>query len=721
MNSLNLDITNNKLNQIIQQPLLESIRAHNKDDYINDLIKIIDNKNNILLKDNIHQKITRMNIDSRNRIKDPKNILSNNLICLLSNPLSFTKDSKDIKIKCNKKHNLEVDNKIILQNVSSKLFKIKGNMVIFENSYYIKIIYEDHGIINDEFKYNKQKILISGIVGTSRNDSYIGNIPINILNKIHEIYLISNVDLSGSDNYFYIKINILPNISYNDEISDIKIHFKNIAGIPINIINSNYPININQTNGFLTVSKIENEYIFYTEIEYPAAITINNTGGNGIYFSKIENYIEGYPKSNHYKIILSKSLHNIRQIKLVSSEFPNTEKVIKDYPESKRNNKLYWQNLDDGTHIYSIELTPGNYNPTSLTDELKYKFAQIKRISFVDSLIINDGTNAKLEKSEYHNVDVIINGYTDVVEFKSYNVIILEKAIYKSENQYDDGHIRIVVNHVNHQLFADDIIVIENTISTNYIPSTVINSSHIIESIQDKNNYIIKLPIHNQSKTSDNTGCGSAIKILIPIKFRMFFNYSDTPGVLLGFRHVGKLNSITSFEYTIANNIAYEDDFFQDSVGKSILFDESTRKVQNNVLLLSGDNYVIMSCNIFKDNESLSSNNIPNVFAKILLSDNPGTVLYNQHIQLAEYLNYPIINLNSLEFKFYSPSGELFDFNGIEHSFTLEFYEDNINMTNQNVSSKTGLPQHTDYSKDIKSTDKRDDFDKDKGKSYFEN
>ena len=714
MNNLNSDITNNKLNQIIQQPLLESIRTSNNDDYTNDIITFLDYKSNILLKDNIHKKITRMNIDSRNRIKDPKNILSNNLIYLLSNPLSFNKDSKDMKIVCNKKHNLEIDYKIILQNVTSKIYKIKGNLGILKSNNYIKITYIKHGITKDEFKYNQQKILISGIIGTSRNNSYIGNVPISILNKTHDIYLVSDIDLSGSDDYFYIKISILPNTSYNDNNSDIKLFFKNIAGIPVNNINSNYPININQTNGFLTVSKIENEFIFYVELDDPAAITYDNIGGNGIYFSKIENYIEGYPDPNHYKIILSKSLHNIKQIKLVSSEFPNTEKVIKDYPESKRNNKLYWQNLDDGEYIYSLEITPGNYTPASLIIEIKNQFESVKRISYTDTLIINDGTNSKLEKGEYHKVDVIINAFTDVVEFKSYNIVILDKAISKSENEYEDGHVRIIINHVNHGLFVGDSIVIENTISTNLVPSTVINTSHIIESVQDDNNYIIKLPIHNESKTTDNSGGGSAINILIPIKFRMFFSYSDTPGMLLGFRHVGKSNAITSFEYTIANNIAYEDDFFQDSVGKDISFNKITRKVQNNVLLLSGDNYIIMSCNIFKDNESLSSNNIPNVFTKILLSDSPGTVLYNQHVQLAEFLNSPIINLNSMEFKFFSPSGELFDFNGIEHSFTLEFYEDQVSMTNQNVSSKTGLPQRT--TNITQSNDRKDDFDKYKGK-----
>ena len=83
----------------------------------------------------------------------------------------------------------------------------------------------------------------------------------------------------------------------------------------------------------------------------------------------------------------------------------------------------------------------------------------------------------------------------------------------------------------------------------------------------------------------------------------MFFDRPDTPGNLLGFRHVGMSNAITSFEYVISNNVAYDEDFFQDSVGKDITYDSTTREVQNNVLSLSGDNYIIMSCNIFKDND----------------------------------------------------------------------------------------------------------------------
>ena len=97
-----------------------------------------------------------------------------------------------------------------------------------------------------------------------------------------------------------------------------------------------------------------------------------------------------------------------------------------------------------------------------------------------------------------------------------------------------------------------------------------------------------------------------------------------------------------------------------------------------------------MCCSAFKNNESLSTNNIPGIFAKLLLSDSPGSILFNQYIQLAENLNKPIKTLNELEFKFYSPSGSLYEFNGLNHSFTLEIYEDSNHLDSTNINIKTG-------------------------------
>ena len=46
----------------------------------------------------------------------------------------------------------------------------------------------------------------------------------------------------------------------------------------------------------------------------------------------------------------------------------------------------------------------------------------------------------------------------------------------------------------NHGLSAGDEITLQNCISTLLIPSTILNSSHIIEYVIDINNYAIKLP-----------------------------------------------------------------------------------------------------------------------------------------------------------------------------------------------------------------------------------
>ena len=92
-------------------------------------------------------------------------------------------------------------------------------------------------------------------------------------------------------------------------------------------------------------------------------------------------------------------------------------------------------------------------------------------------------------------------------------------------------------------------------------------------------------------------------------------------GKILGFRNVGEQYSITPFAPVIYNNIAYEYDYFKDAVGNEIFFDNQTREVENDVIQLFGHNYILMCCTAFKGNESLSTNNISGVFAKLLLSD----------------------------------------------------------------------------------------------------
>jgi len=677
-------LTNQNINQNNQKKIFELIKDDSE--FINKIYSTLNEhkKSRNLLK----EKVTRVNFDSKNRTTIPKNIIGS-LNYLSNNPLSFTKDNNLMSIKTINSHNLNINDRIILQNVTATTFNLKGGINLQKNSYFIKINHPNHGITLDDVNKGFY-ILLSGVDGNSNNNTSLGNISLSLINKIHLVYLTSDNDNIGNDNYYYIKISTLSLSTVNDTTSNIKIIYQNLSGININKINANYPISINQINGYLVVRTIISNNEFTIDLNDNATKTINGIGGSNIYFAKIKSYIPAWIKPNSYRIALNKSFENVTRIKLISTEFPNTEKVIKNHPLNEANNKLYFQVLEDKDYTYEVSITPGNYTVSSLRDEIKNSFESIDRVSFTDKLVVKDGNNALLEKSLNFSTIVEINQFTDIVSIALYSVVIIVKGITISDETYDDERKRIIVNHVDHGLAVGDIITIAGAQSTSAVPNSVLNIEHTIESVKDSNNYVIKLPLHNDSNQTGNTGGGSAINILIPLSFRLLFNYKDTLGKILGFRNVGEQYSITPFAPVIYNNIAYEYDYFKDAVGNEIFFDNQTREVENDVIQLFGHNYILMCCTAFKGNESLSTNNISGVFAKLLLSDSPGSILFNQYIQLAEVLSKPIKTLSELEFKFFSPSGSLYEFNGIDHSFTLEIYEESTEISGTNINVKNG-------------------------------
>ena len=692
---MNNNLTNQNVNYTKEKIILDILK--NDSSFINDLTKSITKLDKS--KNKLKQKITRINFDSSNRSLVPKNIISK-LIYLPNNPLTLKENSNILTINSSQKHELLVNDRIILQNVESNNLNMKGGLQLKKNSNFIKINHYNHGIQKDEFK-KELFIKISNVIGNKNNNTSIENISLSLINKIHKIYSSSETE-SYNENYYFINIISLPSNDYIDSTSNINISFLNLSGININKINSNYPININQVNGFLTVNEIINNYNFSVILSETAFKNLSNVGGNNIYFSKINDYIPAYIKPNSYRINLNKTFENVTRVKIISTEFPNTDKVIKNFPTIDKNNKLYFQVLQDNDYTYEIEITPGNYSTSSLAIEIKSEIENLIRNTNSNSLIFNDGNNSVLEKSRNFSCSVNINQFTDIFSISLFSIVIIIKGITISNQIYDDQRKRIIINHADHNLSVGDKITIAGASSTSGIPSSVINIEHEIESIIDSNNYVIKLPLHNDSNTTENNGGGSAINILIPLFFRLLFDKKDTLGHLLGFRNVGETNSITSFQTTISNNIAYEYDYFKDAVGNEIFFNETNNNVQNNVIQLFGFNYILMTCNIFDNEESLSTNYVNGVFAKLLLSDAPGSILFNQYIQLAEYLSKPIKSLSEFEFNFFSPSGELYEFNGLDHSFTLEIYEDHTSLNSTNINPKTSNILTDNYSDDKK-------------------
>ena len=610
-------------------------------------------------------KVTRLNIDSYYRNTNPKNILDSVQHFLTNNPFYFQKNSSILTIY-DPKHGYNYNDQIILMNLNIPILNIEISFV--KNNYFIKVDFENHNLNPDK----NYIISIENFIGNSNNNTTFGNIPINYLNKIHNVYFSNGTDTISND-YFYIKINILP-LFNNSQYVNIRLFALN--GVPTSNINSNYPININQSQSSLYIVNILSADYYQVNLNSNATIgmidntnlsLLNNTtgvGGSDIIISKIVDVIEGFPDSNHFKFNLGKNFRNIKKIRLLSAEIPNTEKIIKAYPANKQNNLLYWQNVDDGIYQYKIEITPGNYSITELISQIQN---QINLIPRYNQLNVN---TSKIIYLNDHKAVVNIIQSTSIFSISFFTTIILSEAITTSTYLFSDGFNRIIMNHPSHGLSVGDTITIQGAIDNNGIPASALNGVFSIESILDVDNYQIKLNKFNNSSITTVTGGGNAITILKPLYSRLLFNQSGTIGTLLGFRSVGEYNAVTIYSKTITNITEYELDSNLNSLGIT-----NSNIINNTLFNFNGDNYIYLTLNyIFKD--SINIKNIKNIFAKLLLSGQPNTVTYNNFIQLGEEFLDSIASVDYLEFFFYNIDGLLYDFNNINVSFTIELYEE---------------------------------------------
>ena len=610
-------------------------------------------------------KTTRINIDSFYRNKYPKNILDSTQHFLNENPFYFQSGSNLLTIY-DPSHGYSYGDNIIIKNVTVLLQNIK---ISFEkDNYYVRIEFANHNL-NPLYNYI---VLIQNFVGNNTNNTIFDNININYINKIQNVYFTDGTNIA-TNNFFYIKINIKPTIN-NNSLCDINLYSLN--GVPLSNINSDYPISINQAQSSLNITNIISQDYYQVKLPLKATIGLtNNTnltslqnatgvGGSNIIISKIVSVIEGFPNANHFKYSLGRNFNNIRKIRLLSTEIPNTEKMIRSSPISKQNNLLYWQNVDDGLIEYTIKITEGNYSVNDLATEIQ---SQIVATPRQGQLNVN---TSKIIYLNDHFATVNINQNSNKFEISYYTTVILTQAITKSTYSFSDGFIRIIVTHPNHKLNNGDTIFLNNAVDTEGIPSSAMNGTLSIEEIISQDNYQIKLAKFNASTYTAATGGGDAINILTPLQTRLLFNRVGTIGNLLGFRNVGDYNAITIYSKKISNTIEYELDSNLNTLGI-----QNPSIINSTLLNFNGDNYIYLTLNyIFKD--SIDIQGIKNIFAKLLLSANPNNVIYNDFIQIGEEFLNTIISLSELEIFFYTADGLLYDFNNINVSFTIELFEE---------------------------------------------
>ena len=677
-------------------------------DNIDKKISSVDKKSRKTYDNLTKEKLTLVNVDSRFRVKDPKNISENEFKVLSNNPLSINQDSNQIKV-FDKNHNFKVEDKIVVKNLKNTFDIFSNGLKFLINSFYVLVYHKNHQISNSYKNYNNVfEITMSDVTGIL-DENYIDNIPINILNTIHDILIyndnildvlsiksghkvivdnmynyleyLKNEDIDEFNNviqnYYLIKLplkykNINTEIKLTTQISSLgvnfntytypgntKIQINNLGGIPYNLINADYPVNYLQKQGFQTISKIEKDY-YYFETNIKAYTNKTNIGGNNIIVTKINKFIEGYPSSSSYSILLKKTFYNINKIELVSSEFPSTEKIVKS-DTNQKNNVLQWQNIEDGNYIYSITIPQGNYNRITLTKTLTDKMNLVERI-------ISD-SNTKF----YHLFELSIDTSTDEVIFNSFKEVKLSKP-FSVENITinNEKRIKLVIKHQNNTVVVGDTIKISGSKSTNGISAQNINTTHIVYEVNNDNDtYSVVLPKININTVTTDTSGGESVVIRVGFLVRFFFNKNNSAGSILGFRDVGKNNAITRFSNKVSNKDSYE---LEGSSSVNLNSAGLEKKIDSNILNFTGENlYIYLTLNDYSN--IITSNEINNAFAKILLTGNPGDILFNTFVPAIKEFDQPIAQLNELKISFLNPDGSLVDFNNINHSFTLKITE----------------------------------------------
>lgn len=526
------------------------------------------------------------------------------------------------------------------------------------------------------------------------------NIPLNLINQQHKIYLTKiNNELRMC---FDLPINFYSdNDSDKTLVSNCLIEFYSLGNYPINLLNSDTPISSNYLNPYLIINEVNNDYIklnLKNDISLNKNIVlngnwINNTFRTGIniQIGIIEGFIEGFPNPNNFTINLDNSYNNVCSIKMISSEIPNIVQNINSNQKSSEsesknnlkyvqviNNKFYWDNVID-LDIYSIELDSGYYLYEELKKIIEYKVSQVKRkFIFKDSYLY-----------DYNIIDINFNNENNTTNVNFFNLYMYPECIDSfNEVNINNSNIFIIkIHHINHNLKKGDIIIIIDSIDYYTIGRDYINNltGHEIINVINNNYYEIKISNINKIDDVGNTMGGKNIKIKYFANFRLFFNYPDTFGDLIGFKLSGLPNSITNYSgyyknYTITNNQKYYKDLEKLIIVNNIQtpynLTSSYKKTNFRYILLLA--------------EKLDNNynpNGPSYFYKILLNGLPNSYLFNTLVQSPLYFNPPIKSLNNFKFTFILPDNSLVDFGNRDLSFTLEITTiDNI-PENTNIST----------------------------------
>ena len=631
-------------------------------------------------------KNTLLNIDSSYREKYAKNICSSDGKILPLNPIYISYNTVSINYP---NHNLNIGDNIVIQNVIGDTKTLINSIYLINNFKYFVIVYNDNNININYKNYIDALYINIQLVGLQTSNNIINNICFNSLYGIKKTLIanditesnLNNIQTFSTDIFGSFDINILnkhclfielpyeyiDNVNNYIQINQIfKISYLHIGGVDIGYLNSNYPINNENYQSMQTITNIIDNDNFQFQINQSSYGTQYQGGGKNVQVMKIINSITGYPNSNYYVINLKNSFNNVINIQLISTEFPYLDIVI----QKNINDKLYWKNIEDGEYIYNITIDEGFYSSDTFLEKLQSLMNSIPRYNYSDINQI------------YNNFDIILESNIQKITFIPYNFIKLPNSITcKQEVINNITYFILNVKHANSFLQVNDKITISNSNNITYnnndsflsINNSYINKTFSIYSINSNSYNIILGPtdIIETSNVLVMSNGGPNIIVKYPTKVSLLFNYTDTIGNILGFKEVGYSYSILDFSASITNQDSYINYKNLDSVGNTLTYS------QGFLDFIGVNNYFLMYLN---DIDYIhNSNNLKSAFSKILLTGNPGDILFNTFITINENTYskaFPISELSQLTISFLYPNGSPVNFRNINHSFTLQITEE---------------------------------------------
>lgn len=244
-----------------------------------------------------------------------------------------------------------------------------------------------------------------------------------------------------------------------------------------------------------------------------------------------------YTKPNYFKIFLGRTLYNVKNVRLASIEFPNTNAVI-----NSSNNRIYWRNQEDIDDdiidnitkkypIYSVELRIGSYIATTLGNEMTSKLVALKR---------------KNKTGDFHYFSVNLDIDTDIVTMTS----LILTQLPNNPLSVTAGLGLITVNAPNHGYSTGDKIYMIGTKSVAGITSTSLGGEQTI-TVLNANTFQYEINI-KAGETS--LGGGNTLKTGRLAPFQLLFGEkSNTLAPNIGYPFENSSQSVNTFIKSIVD------------------------------------------------------------------------------------------------------------------------------------------------------------------------